>query len=320
MSHHSRGTPAPSTGERILIVALTHQRNDDLGALLPMLLAQAQSIRDAHASVLVVDNDPAGGARCLVEAHGEPDTIEYLHVPSPGIAAARNAALAAAASTDLLVFIDDDERPVEQWLQHLVRVWRQTGSAAVVGPVVSEFADELDPWIVAGRFFDRRRMPTGTAVDTAATNNLLLDMEQVRSLRLAFDERFGLSGGSDTLFTRQLHDRGGVMTWCDEAIVIDVVPSARLTRSWVMRRAFRSGNTWMRTSLVLAPTPLHSGFARIWLGIRGAVRVLGGAFRVVAGMVTKRMDLRARGARTVARGAGILAGSVGSTYVEYRRA
>ena len=37
---------------------------------------------------------------------------------------------------------------------------------------------------IAGRFFNRRRLPTGTEVDVAATNNLLLDLIQLHELGL----------------------------------------------------------------------------------------------------------------------------------------
>ncbi len=80
--------------------------------------------------------------------------------------------------------------------------------------MISEYAAEPDPWIKAGRFFDRRRLPSGTQIEVAATNNLLLDLRQVRAFGLRFDEALGLSGGSDTLFTRELHGRGGVLVWC----------------------------------------------------------------------------------------------------------
>ena len=330
---------------RVLVTALTYRRPDDLAALLPALVDQARR-STAFAEVAIVDNDPDGGAEPIVSAERDaalaqaaehaavdPDSAEvgttgagrtpvgirYLHVPEPGIAAARNAALDAAAGFDLIVFIDDDERPVERWLEKLIETYLMRRSTAVVGPVISEYAAEPDPWITAGAFFSRRRMPTGSPVDLAATNNLLLDVRQIRELGLRFDERFGLSGGSDTLFTRQLHARGGTMIWCDEAVVVDMVPRDRLTRGWVVRRAFRSGNTWMRTSVELAPTAARRAATRIKLSTLGVARLLAGSARVTWGLVSGRVHHRAKGVRTIARGAGLVAGSFGSVYSEYRR-
>jgi succinoglycan biosynthesis protein ExoM len=304
---------------RVLVATLTFRRPDDLAAILPLLVEQAAGSPD-DVEILVVDNDPEAGARDAVLAFAQDHPIvTYEHAPVPGIAAARNVALASASGHDVLVFIDDDERPIEGWLDYLLATYREFHSAAVVGPVISRFDVDPDNWIVSGGFFNRRRLKTGTAVDLVATNNLLLDVEQIRQRDLTFDERFGLSGGSDTLFARLLHRSHGVMIWCDEAIVYDIVPASRSTRSWVVRRAFRSGNTWMRTSLQMSETTRERATVRIGLAARGLARVLAGSGRIALGALTGRIDHRARGTRTVARGAGLVAGAVGTVYSEYKR-
>ena len=58
---------------------------------------------------------------------------------------------------------------------------------------------------------------TGTRLEVAATNNLLLDLRAVRAAGLRFDVDLGTQGGEDTLFTRQLVASGGLLTWCAEA-------------------------------------------------------------------------------------------------------
>ncbi|NEM89974.1 glycosyltransferase family 2 protein [Galbitalea soli] len=305
---------------RILLVSLTFKRPEDLRAILPKLVEQAESV-DAEVEILIVDNDPDGGAEDSVRGFAGTTAIvvSYVHEPHPGIVAARNRALAEAAHHDILVFIDDDERPLEGWLDHLLETWRRYSPAAVVGAVISEYASEPDPWLAAGRFFDRRRLPTGTPITVFATNNLLLDLRRVRAAGVRFDERFGLTGGSDTLFSRQLAARGGALVWCDEAVVVDMVPDDRLTRSWVLRRAYRSGNSWTRTSLALEVTALGRLRVRASVAPRGFVRVLGGSVQAALGRLTGSLSHQARGARTRARGAGMLAGAVGSVYAEYRR-
>ncbi|WP_104198995.1 glycosyltransferase family 2 protein [Cryobacterium sp. Y29] len=317
-----------STGDpRVVIAVLTYRRPADLEELLPELLDQAGMVL-APVEIIVIDNDPDAGARTLVtdtrwvEA-GEPAStggtpIRYAHEPTPGIASARNRALQEGQGADLLIFIDDDERPSSHWLVQLLDTYSTYRPAAVVGPVLSQYDIEPDQWIRAGGFFERRRFTTGTPVSLAATNNLLLDLAQVRRLELSFDERFGLSGGSDSLFTRQLHQRGGQMIWCDEAIVIDIVPADRLTREWVLQRAFRMGNTWSRINLDDTDRAKRV-LVRMSLQARGAARLCGGIVRYIAGSLVGQVPLRARGLRTAARGAGMLAGSVGSVYHEYKR-
>jgi glycosyltransferase involved in cell wall biosynthesis len=301
----------------VVIAMLTFRRPDDLRAAIPALLDQIR-VADVDAMVLVVDNDPDGGAMSMAPELSEPH-LRFVHEPSPGIAAARNRALIESTGSDVLIFIDDDERPEPGWLSNLLATWKDTGAAAVVGPVVSSFEEKPDDYITAGGFFIRRRMPTGTAIDVAATNNLLLDLAQLERADIRFDERFSASGGSDTLFTRELHRRGGRMVWCDEAIVVDVVPPNRSTRSWVLRRALRTGNSWSRTSVALESAPWPRLLRRLELTAQGVARVLGGGVRLAFGAVTRSVGHRARGARTVARGLGMTTGAWGLTYVEYRR-
>ena len=314
-------TPA----ETVVIAVLTYRRPQDIALALPRLAAQAVGARTpdapAAARVLVVDNDPDASAREAVHAAAAqtPARIDYVHEPRPGIAAARNRALREAAEERLLVFIDDDEVPSEGWLNHLLGTYRRTGAAAVVGPVISEFAAEPGPWVQAGDFFRRRRLPTGTEVDVAATNNLLLDLQRIRALGLEFDERFGLSGGSDTLFTRSLATRGGRMVWCDEAVVVDKVPHGRLSRGWVLRRALRSGNSASRVSLELSRDGIHNLGVRLRLLGPGTVRLAGGGLRYLAGVLSRSLPHEAKGLRTAARGLGMVSGALGYVYSEYRR-
>lgn len=300
---------------RVLITALTYRRPADLAVLLPAVRTQAAAV-DGPVEVLIVDNDPDAGARRQVD--GFDQSVRYLHVAAPGIAAARNAALDAAGDADLLVFIDDDERPVDDWLQLLLATWRRTHATAVIGPVVSRFDEEPSTWVQAGRFFSRRRMPTGTEVAVAATNNMLLDLQFVRTSGLRFDERFGLTGGSDTLFTKQLHAMGGQMVWCDEAIVTDVVPVGRISRDWVLHRAYRSGNSDALTSIAMARGVGETLVRTRFIG-RGLARVVAGAVPRWIGRTVGSMPLEARGARRAARGSGMLAGALGRAYVEYGR-
>lgn len=295
----------------VVVAVLTYRRPTQLSGLLLILREQTGQ---SGARLLVVDNDPAGSGRSVALRCG----VDYVQEPRPGIAAARNRALDEAVGQRFLVFIDDDEVPVPGWLQALLIVQARAGSAGVVGAVTSEFAVEPTSWMTAGNFFSRRRLPTGTEVSVAATNNLLLDLDVVRRLGLRFDERFSLTGGSDTLFTRDLVRRGGRLVWCDEALVVDHVPADRLTRRWVLQRALRSGNSWSRTSLVLTPGRGRS-LLRAQLTARGGLRLTGGLLRHVLGRVTGDERHAAQGLRTAARGFGMLSGCVGHVQSEYAR-
>lgn len=311
------------TGRYLMIAVLTYRRPEELSALLPELARQGAECAErtgATISVLVVDNDPAKSAAHVIptDESGQPRT-QYVAEPKPGIAAARNRALDEADGADLLVFIDDDEMPKSGWLAALTETYIRYQPAGVVGPVVSEFAVPPSRWLEAGRFFDRPRYTTGTEVQIAASNNLLLDMTVVRKFSVRFDDRFGISGGSDTLFSHELVTNGGRLVWCDEAPVVDQVPAGRVSARWVLQRALRSGNTWSRTLLARPLPPVERVRRKVILTGRGVLRVAGGAVQFLSGVIVWSMRRQARGLRTAARGVGMLVGTYGMVYSEYRR-
>ncbi|WP_245854786.1 glycosyltransferase family 2 protein [Flavimobilis soli] len=296
---------------------LTFRRPDGLREALPRLLEQVRQVPGAE--LLVVDNDDVPSARDIVaerEAAGDP--VRYVHEPDPGIVSARNRALDETTG-DILVFIDDDEIPSPAWLRTMLATHEEYGCAAVAGAVVAQFEQEPDRWIAEGKFFERKRYPTGTRVPAAGTGNLLLDMRLVREWGLRFDQAFRFTGGSDTAFTSEIVARGGEIVFCDEASIVDIVPVERATRSWVLQRAFRNGNARARVHLLGVRSRGAALRGRVKLAVQGAARVAGGAVRSLGGLATLDTGLRAQGARTAVRGAGMVAGAVGSVYQEYRR-
>lgn len=313
MSAHPEPPPFP----RVLVAVLTYRRPSGLAAVLPALVEQLRDA-DLAGAVLVVDNDPDASAREAVAAWS-PCGVIYAHEPRPGIAAARNRALAAAATADAIVFIDDDEVPAAGWLRALVGYWRATGVTAVAGPVLSVFSGPVDPWILAGEFFARPRRRTGTTLGGAATNNLLLDVRRLRALGLRFDDAFGLTGGSDTMLTHALVKRGERIVWCDEAVVEESVPPERTTRRWVLRRHLRAGNVWSRVALALAAPGRRRVAERLDLTVRLSFRLMSGMVGWLFGTLTGTLSRRACGARDVASGLGGLSGVFGYVYVEYKR-
>lgn len=302
---------------RSVVAVLTYRRNESLPALLAELEMQTQSVVP-RAETLVIDNDPDGGAADVV-AHWSGRGVRYVHEPRPGISAARNRALTEADGADLLAFLDDDELPSAGWLAHLIGAWQSWGCAAVVGPVPARLLGPVDPWVAGSKMFDRDRHPSGTQMVEAATGNLLLDLRQVRALGLRFDERFGLTGGEDTLFTRELVRRGGQIRWCDEAEAVESVPAERLTRDWVLSRNFRCGSSWSRVELQLAGTAARRGWWRAVLTARAAAKTGLAAVQLLLSLVRADTAGRARAVCIMASYAGLLVGAFGHGHEEYAR-
>lgn len=309
--------------QTLLVAVLTYRRPTTLKRGLETMLEHVTKLaqdsdRSISPSIVVIDNDPAESAQDTVIAFNS-ELIRYVAEPVPGISAGRNRALDEAAHHDLLLFIDDDEEPQEHWLEPLLDTWRKTNPAAVMGRVVSQFEADLDPWIAAGAFFRRRRMPTGTVIPTAAAGNLLLDMHQIRKAGVRFNDSFGLTGGEDTLFSRLLVRAGGTILWCDESVATDFVPADRTTREWVLRRAWSHGNSAALVDIHSTQRAMHKSMARLRSVVRGVLRMCGGSLRFGFGVIADSHRHQARGLRTAYRGAGMLAGGVGVAYLEYSR-
>lgn len=335
----------------LTIAMLTYRRNDYLAQVIPELLAQADDVSDAQttASVLIVDNDPQAGARAVVEAAraalageqpeaseptGRADTatadatsrLVYVHEPEPGIVAGRNRALSQARGSDVLVFIDDDEIPSPGWLKALVSTWRDQGCAAVTGPTPPTFEVDPSPWVTASGAFDSWEAADGAQVRSADTGNLLLDLAVVEGLGLRFDPRYGLTGGEDSLFTRQLTRAGGVIRFAAGAVVTKRVPAARARRTWVLERSLRSGSSWARVRIDTAG-PADGGASgrlarlrlRLGYGAKGLAKA--GVDGVRAGVARIRGDVPAQARYEVSSrgGLGMVVGALGGHVREYGR-
>ena len=320
------GTAPGPERPRLTVAVLTYLRNAYLAELLPALVEQAGSVAGrARVRILVVDNDPAGGAERTARAvrpagadsDGAGPEIVYVHEPEPGIVAGRNRALDESGRERLLVFIDDDELPRLGWLAALLDARERHGCAAVTGPTPPVFETAPDPWVAACGAFDSWEAADGARVRSADTGNLLLDLGRVRALDLRFDPRYGLTGGEDSLFTRRLTLAGEEIRFAAGAVVDKRVPARRARRDWVLRRAHRSGSTWARVRIDTADrarTALRLGYA-----VKGLVRA--GREGVLALLARAGGDVASRAVHEVgARGGlGMVVGALGGSVAEYGR-
>ncbi|MFD2797252.1 glycosyltransferase family 2 protein [Promicromonospora vindobonensis] len=320
--------------ERLVVAVLTYRRPERIAVLVPLLVEQAadlaRRVEGVDVSVLVVDNDAAGTGLAAVDGltgpvrpgAGPACPVTVVIEPEPGISAARNRALHASSDQDLLVFVDDDEVPHPGWLATLYATYRATGADAVAGAVVSRYATEPEPWVVAGGFYDRahrRGLPTGSTIPVAATNNLLLDLRVVRRTGTAFDPALGLSGGEDTHFTSALTRAGGRIVWCAEAVVSDVVPADRLTRSYLLARSAGLANASARVALMLTPGRGRRAALRARTLAVGVARGMLGSLQVAQAVVRGDVAGDARGRRALARARGELLAACGRVMLPYAR-
>ena len=193
-------------------------------------------------SIVVTDNDAAETARATCERipAGTATEIKYCMEPVQGIARARNRAVANATG-DYIAFLDDDEFVPAHWLKTLYLTLGQYKADGVLGPVDPHFDADAPHWVIEGKFYDRPVQPTGMQLrwKQCRTGNVLLKAELFRASELAFDPAC-LSGEDQDFFRRKIGE-GKSFVWCHEAGALEVVPSIRWKRSFLLKRAMFRG-------------------------------------------------------------------------------
>ena len=117
----------------ISVVICTRDRPEQIRKCLSRLARQ----KYPRFEVVVVDNAPTSDAlRKVVEGQaGEGAEFRYCVEPRPGLSWARNAGIAAAAS-DIIAFLDDDEEPDEFWLVGVAEGFARSGRIGCVSGIV----------------------------------------------------------------------------------------------------------------------------------------------------------------------------------------
>ena len=233
--------------KHIDVCVCTYKRPELLKRLLRELAGQETRGLFTY-SVVVVDNDRLRSAEAVILEFAATSTVPVTYdvEPAQSICLARNRGIAHAAG-EFIAFIDDDEFPEKQWLLKLYQAADRDDVAGVLGPVKSHFDEKPPDWVIGCKFFDRPGHPTGFVIHWAEgrTGNVLLKRSILPPGELPFDPKF--HRGGDTDFFRRMAEKGHVFIWCDEAIVFEVVPPARWTRAFMLKRALLRGSITLKT-------------------------------------------------------------------------
>lgn len=229
--------------EPISVVIPTQRRLQGLTVAARSILGQT-GIDPARLELVVVDNDKVPSARETVAslAAEAPFPVIYVHEPEPGVANARNAAL-AKASGGLIAFLDDDEEAPPSWLAQLLTIQTDLKADVVFGPV----RGRVPPTITRHRtyletFFSRQGpAESGLIEDYYGCGNSLLRRAALPDPHAPFSAVRNHTGGEDDLLFGQVKAEGARFAWAAEAFVWeDPVPS-RLSLAYTIRRAFAYG-------------------------------------------------------------------------------
>ncbi|PWJ45805.1 Glycosyltransferase, GT2 family [Quadrisphaera granulorum] len=296
------------------VLVATYRRPDKLAKLMESL-AQCRAFIDFD--IIVADNDP-GSTTPLAARTNWPTglSIKVVLEPRPGIAAARNRLLDEAKEYPRLVFVDDDETVDPDWLQRLIEAQKVSGAGMITGPIFYTYPAETPPWAILGNFMMADMRDESRMVSAASTNNLLIQSQALYDpITLRFDEKFGLTGGSDIMLTRRFTQAGGLIFFEKTARVHEEIPPERANARWFIKRAFRAGNTDARVQLALdnriaAHVRVFGlGFLRLWAGVA----------LLVTHPYINQSATGAKALRMIIRGTGYLYAAAGQAYSEYNR-
>jgi succinoglycan biosynthesis protein ExoM len=229
----------------LCVCICTFKRAELLKRLLTSLASQRTEALFTY-SVVVADNDAMKSAEPVVAAFSSQSSlpVTYCFEPQQNIALARNRAV-EHVDGDFIVFIDDDEFPVDHWLHDLLQTCVSYKADGVLGPVKPHFDVEPPQWVKKGGFFDRPTYPTGTKLNwpETRTGNVLFRKDILDGLSAPFSPAFG-TAGEDMDFFRRMMERGHTFVWCNEAIAYETVPASRCTRRYLLNRALLRGSNF----------------------------------------------------------------------------
>ncbi|HXG77153.1 MAG TPA: glycosyltransferase family 2 protein [Gaiellaceae bacterium] len=190
-------------------------------------LASLTSCRPRPDEIVVVDGLPSETSRVRLEALGARSHVPVVYVPSePGLTVQRNVGL-RAASSDVVLFVDDDMEfgRTPDFLSHLVRQFERSDVVGATG-VVIETDQRRRNWrrsrvrrFLFGRkqgTFTRYGYPryvidTGSEVDVEFMNGGLCCVRRDVALKVGFDETLtGYAVAEDEDFSYRLSRHGRI--------------------------------------------------------------------------------------------------------------
>jgi hypothetical protein len=236
----ARADVAPLT---VSIAIATQRRPEGLAKAVRSTFRQT-GVELAKLELVIVDNDAVPSARAGAEALAAeaPFPLRYVHEPAAGVANARNAAL-AAASGDLIAFLDDDEEAAPGWLAALVDAQVRFGADAVFGPVRARApAHIVRHREYLERFFSRDGpAEAGVIAHFYGCGDSLIRRAALPHPTAPFSADRNETGGEDDHLFGVMQRAGARFAWAPAALVYEDPVPARLTLAYALARAFAYG-------------------------------------------------------------------------------
>ena len=240
---------------RLSLVIATYNRAEQLMVTLGSVAMQ--SAAPEVWECIVVDNNSSDNTRERVKEFASRHSllnIRYIFESNQGLSYARNAGIAASRG-DIVVFIDDDERIVEEFVSAYIDLFDQHPDAmAAGGKIIAEYPTGRPRWMshyteqpIANpmdfgesvRLFPAGRIPGG---GNMAMRSRLFANVGVFNTSLGRTGKRLLGGEECDLFERIARQELKVY-YAPRAVMYHILPAEKLTRDYFTRLATNTGKS-----------------------------------------------------------------------------
>lgn len=252
----------------------TARRNESLRDLLASIEHQTWLPAPDAFEVIIVDNNPAGSARTVVDAFvTRPWPIRYLHNPVPSIPVSRNTAIAAARHLDV-VLIDDDQLLPAALFERLEEAWRDQPPTMAAGLFHRklQFEPGVSAWAQSGGVDPPLRYSEGSVLPPSHAHTGGVVIRRAVFDRVRFDEKWGLRGCDDNAFFKAVGQTGLQVVYLRSVEIIERIDPNRSTFRALVVQAFQRGLCFAHVELEAArgvDTALFLAKAVVAFGVYG---------------------------------------------------
>ncbi len=243
-----------------VILCTYNRRNLALSALSSL---RRQTLPYSAFEVIVVDNGSSDGTLATVRTYvsagkqqgkktGDIWKVICLSEPQNGLAYARNTAL-LAASGEIAVFLDDDALADPALLERLGQAYQETGADAIGARVELRWEAPRPHWLaddmldMLGHFAPTRERAKLDAPTSFSSSCFSVKIEALRATGyflpfLSKRDNLPASAGVQDICQR-LYAAGYALWHEPAAVAFHRVPAARLTRAFILGRAYWKGRS-----------------------------------------------------------------------------
>ena len=257
---------------RLSLIVATYNRSEQL--MITLDSVARQTAKSEAWECIVVDNNSTDDTRERIAtfcAQHPTLAIRYIFEPQQGLSYARNAGI-AASNGDIVTFIDDDERIVEEFIEAYIELFDTTPDAmSAGGKIIAEYPDGRPRWMshyteqpIANPMdfgenitrFPAHRIPGG--------GNMAIRRTALERVGL-FDTTLGRSGkqligGEESDLFERLAKCGMACYYVPRAVMYHIIPASKLTDDYFERLSYNIGVSQRRRAM------LHNRTTQLYIG------------------------------------------------------